>query len=119
MTTKAVKNRKNGKSIATVKKEVKEKLTQKAIELKAQSLHIGKVIPDPMQPRKTFNETSLKELSESIKKYGVLQPIAVRKSGSDYVIVMGERRYRASKLAGMKTIPCIVREYKSNDILEI
>ena len=119
MTTKAVKNRKNGKSIVTVKKEVKEKLTQKAIELKVQSLHIGKVIPDPMQPRKTFNETSLKELSESIKKHGVLQPIAVRKSGSDYVIVMGERRYRASKLAGMKTIPCIVREYKSNDILEI
>ncbi len=119
MTTKAVKTRKNGKAIATVKKEDKEKLTQKGIELKVQNLDIGKIIPDPMQPRKTFNETSLKEISESIKKHGVLQPITVRKSGSDYVIVMGERRYRASKLASRKTIPCIIREYNNNDVLEI
>src|SRR3546814_13973039 len=73
---------------------VKAKLTQKAIELKIQNLDIGKIIPDPMQPRKTFNETSLKELSESIKKHGVLQPITVRKSGSDYVIVMGRSEER-------------------------
>ena len=119
MTTKAVKTRKNGKANATVRKEVKEKLTQKAVELKIQNLNIEKVIPDPMQPRKTFKETSLKELSESIKKHGVLQPITVRKSGSDYVIVMGERRYRASKLANKKTIPCIIREYNNNDVLEI
>ncbi|MBQ0769193.1 MAG: ParB/RepB/Spo0J family partition protein [Bizionia sp.] len=119
MTTKAVKTRKNGKAIATVKEEVKEKLTQSAIGLRVQNLDIEKVIPDPMQPRKTFNELLLQELSESIKKHGVLQPITVRKSGNEHIIVMGERRYRASKLAGMKTIPCIVREYKSNDILEI
>lgn len=119
MTTKAVKNRKNGKAIATVKKEFKEKLTQKVIELKIQNLDIGKIIPDPMQPRKTFNENSLKDLSESIKKHGLLQPITVRKSGSDYVIVIGERRYRASKLASKKTIPCIIRKYDNNDVLEI
>jgi ParB family chromosome partitioning protein len=119
MTTKVVKTRKNGKANATVRKEVKEKLTKKAIELKIQNLNIEKVIPDPMQPRKTFNETLLKELSESIKKHGVLQPITVRKSGSEYAIVMGERRYRASKLADKKTIPCVVREYENNDILEI
>lgn len=119
MTTKAVKTRRNGKANATVKKQVKEKLTQSAIVLRIQNLNIEKVIPDPMQPRKTFNELLLMELSESIKKHGVLQPITVRKSGNEYIIVMGERRYRASKLAGMKTIPCIVREYKSNDILEI
>jgi ParB family chromosome partitioning protein len=119
MTTKAVKTRKNGKANATVKKNVKEKLTQNAIGLQIQNLNIEKVIPDPMQPRKTFNERFLEELSESIKKHGVLQPITVRKSGSEHIIVMGERRYRASKLAGMKTIPCIIREYESNDILEI
>ncbi|MDR5591687.1 ParB/RepB/Spo0J family partition protein [Christiangramia sp. SM2212] len=119
MTTIAVKTRRNGKANATVKKQVKEKLTQSAIVLRIQNLNIEKVIPDPMQPRKTFNELLLMELSESIKKHGVLQPITVRKSGNEYIIVMGERRYRASKLAGMKTIPCIVREYKSNDILEI
>ena len=119
MTTKASTTSKNGKAIATVKMEVKEKLTQKAIELKIQNLDIGKVIPDPMQPRKTFNEASLKELSLSIEKHGVLQPITVRKSGSEYCIVMGERRYHASKLAGKNTIPCIVRKYTNNDILEI
>ena len=119
MTTKAVKTRRNGKANATVKKEVKEKLTQNAIGLRVQNLNIDKVIPDPMQPRKTFNELLLQELSESIKKHGVLQPITVRKFGNEHIIVMGERRYRASKLVDMKTIPCIVREYKSNDILEI
>jgi ParB/RepB/Spo0J family partition protein len=57
----------------------------------------------------------LKQFSESIEKHGVLKPITVRKSGKDFTIVMGERRYRASKLAGKKTIPCIVRTHKDND----
>ena len=119
MTTKASTTRRNGSSSAAVRKEVKEKLTQKAIGLQVQNLSIEKVIPDPMQPRKTFNESLLNGLSESIKKHGVLQPITVRKSGSEFVIVMGERRYRASKLANKKTIPCIVREYRNNDVLEV
>ena len=119
MTTKASTTRKSGKKITAAKKEVKEKLTQKAIGLQIENLSIAKVIPDPMQPRKTFNEDALKQLSESIKKHGVLQPITVRKSGNDFIIVLGERRYRASKLANKKSIPCIVREYKNNDVLEI
>ncbi len=119
MTTKASSTRKGGKTTRTTKKEVKEKLTKKAIGLEISNLSIGRIIPDPMQPRKTFNEMFLKELSESINKHGLLQPITVRKSGNDYIIVMGERRYRASKLAGKKTIPCIVREYENNDILEV
>ena len=119
MTTKASTTSRNGKASTAVKKEVKERLTQKAIGLQIQNLSIDKVIPDPMQPRKTFNEALLKQLSESIKKHGVLQPITVRKSGKEYVIVMGERRFRASKLASKKTIPCIVRTYKNNDVLEV
>jgi ParB family chromosome partitioning protein len=119
MTTKAIKNGKNGKANVTVRKEVKEKLTQKTMELKVKNLDIGQIIPDPRQPRKTFNETSLKELSESIQKHGVLQPITVRKSENNYMIVMGERRYRASKLAGKRTVPCIIGEYNNNDVLEI
>ncbi len=119
MTTKASTTSRNGKSSTTVKKEVKEKLTQRAIGLQIQNLSIDKVIPDPMQPRKTFNEALLQQLSGSIKKHGVLQPITVRKSGKEYVIVMGERRFRASKLASKKTIPCIVRTYKNNDVLEV
>ena len=77
MTTKVVNARRNGKANATVKKEVKEKLTQKAIGFQIQNLNIEKIIPDPMQPRKTFNESLLNGLSESIKKHGVLQPITV------------------------------------------
>ena len=80
---------------------------------------MGKIKPDPEQPRKTFNEDALKQLSESIEKHGVLQPITVRQLNDHYVIVMGERRYRASNLAGKKTIPCIVRTYKNNDVLEV
>lgn len=84
-----------------------------------QNLQIGKVKVDPNQPRKTFNEDSLNELAGSIKTYGVLQPITVRKSGKEFVIVMGERRYRASIIAGRKTIPAIVREFKDDEIMEI
>lgn len=119
MTTTASTTSKNGKAKTTVKNEVKKKLTQRAIGLQVQELSIGRIIPDPMQPRKSFNEEALKQLSESIEEHGVLQPITVRKSGKDYIIVMGERRYRASKLAKKKTIPSIVREYDNNDVLEI
>ena len=119
MTTKASTTCRNGKARTAVKKEVKERLTQKAIGLQVQNLSIDKVIPDLKQPRKTFNEASLQQLSESIKKHGVLQPITVRKSEKEYIIVMGERRFRASKLASKKTIPCIVRTYKNNDVLEV
>ncbi len=119
MTTKASSARKVGKTTAIVKKEVKEKLTKQAIGLEILNLSIEKIVADPMQPRKTYNEILLKGLSESIEKHGVLQPITVRKSGNDYIIVMGERRYRASKLAGKRTIPCIVREYENNEVLEV
>lgn len=119
MTTKASTTRKNGKATATVKNEVKKKLTQNAIGLQVQELSIERIIPDAMQPRKSFNEEALKQLSESIREHGVLQPITVRKSEKDYVIVMGERRYRASKLAKKTTIPCIVRDFENNNILEI
>ncbi|XMO85008.1 ParB/RepB/Spo0J family partition protein [Algibacter sp. AS12] len=119
MTTTASITSKNGKAKTIVKNEVKKKLTQSAIGLQVQELSIGRIIPDPMQPRKTFNEEALRQLSESIQEHGVLQPITVRKSGKDYIIVMGERRFRASKLAKKKTIPSIIREYNNNDVLEI
>ncbi|MCB4799363.1 MULTISPECIES: ParB/RepB/Spo0J family partition protein [Flavobacteriaceae] len=119
MTTTASITSKNGKAKTIVKNEVKKKLTQSAIGLQVQELSIGRIIPDPMQPRKSFNEEALRQLSESIQEHGVLQPITVRKSGKDYIIVMGERRFRASKLAKKKTIPSIIREYNNNDVLEI
>lgn len=116
MTTKASTTKKRSRTKVAAKKEVNGKNVK---ALKIENLPIAKVNPDPMQPRKTFDEKLLEQLSESIEKHGVLQPITVRKSKKDYIIVMGERRYRASKLAGKKTIPCIVRTYKDDDVLEV
>ncbi len=115
MTTKASTTRKRSRT----KGSTASKMNGKSTGLQVQNLTIGKVKPDPKQPRKTFNEMLLQQLSESIKKHGVLQPITVRKSGNEFIIVMGERRYRASKLAGKNTIPCIVRTYENNDVLEV
>ena len=71
------------------------------------------------QPRKNFDPTALKEMAESIKQYGVIQPILVCPKKDRYMIVAGERRFRASKLAGLKKIPAVVRDYTSQQIQEI
>lgn len=116
MTTKASTTKKRSRTKVATNKEVNGKKTS---ALQIQNLAIGKIKPDPEQPRKTFDEKLLNQLSESIQKHGVLQPITVRQLNGHYIIVMGERRYRASKLAGKKTIPSIVRTYENNDILEV
>src|SRR5690606_6014662 len=114
---------KSTKNIAGRKKAApnapKSVTTRKLSILQVQDLEMDKVIPDPDQPRKTFDEESLRSLSESIAQHGVLQPITVRKSDKGFIIVMGERRYRASKLAKQQTIPAIIREYSGNDVLEV
>lgn len=116
MTTKASTTRKRRRTSTTVKKEVNGK---KVPVLQIENISIGKIKPDPKQPRKTFDEKQLQQLSDSIKEFGVLQPITVRKSGNDFIIVMGERRFRASKLANKKTIPSIVRSYENDEVLEV
>lgn len=83
------------------------------------SLPIASIVTNPDQPRKSFNETQLSELSDSIKQNGVLQPILVRKKGDKYEIVAGERRYQASKLAGLKEIPAIVREIDDAEVFQL
>ena len=77
------------------------------------------VEPNRDQPRKEFNESELQELAESIRIHGVIQPLIVTKKGDRYQIVAGERRWRASKLAGLKEIPVIVREYSEQTISEV
>lgn len=74
---------------------------------------------DPNQPRRTFNEEKLKQLAESIKKKGVLQPILVRPNGEGYIIIAGERRFRASSMAGLLTVPCIIRECDDAEAFQI
>lgn len=75
--------------------------------------------PNPYQPRTIFTDESLKELSSSIKEHGVFQPIIVKRSIKGYEIIAGERRYRASKLAGLETIPAIVRDFTDEQMMEI
>lgn len=88
--------------------EQKEELLENNENLK--SLKITEVEPNRDQPRKTFNQESLEELAESIKTYGVIQPIVVSKKEGYYSIVAGERRWRAAKIAGLEEIPAIIRE---------
>ena len=83
-------------------------------------IEIDKLIANPNQPRKTFNQTALEELATSIKTHGVIQPLIVndQKDGT-YLIIAGERRFRASKIAGIKKIPCIIKDYSEKQIKEI
>lgn len=75
--------------------------------------------PNGEQPRKKFDEEALQELADSIKEYGVLQPLLVKKTGDTYQIIAGERRWRAAKLAGLKEVPVIIREYDRQQSVEI
>ena len=82
-------------------------------------IEISKIDVNPNQPRKNFDATALKELSDSIKEHGVIQPIILATRGNRYIVVAGERRFRASKMAGLKSIPAVVRDYNDQQIQEI
>jgi ParB family chromosome partitioning protein len=83
------------------------------------SIPIEEIRPNPYQPRKDFNEEALKELCESIKVHGVVQPIIVKKSIKGYELIAGERRTKASKMAGLTHIPAIIREFNDEEMMEI
>ncbi len=100
--------------------KVVEKIVEKVVEKKVETLvSITEVEPNRQQPRREFNEDSLMELAESIKQHGVLQPLLVQKREGYYEIIAGERRWRASKLAGVKKIPVIIKDYSEQEIVEI
>ena len=82
-------------------------------------IDVRDIFANPNQPRKVFDETALKELADSISKHGVIMPIIVNKSGDRYMIIAGERRFRASKLAGLSKVPVIVKTYNERQIKEI
>ena len=98
-------------------KKTKEKEVK--IEKPDSIVDINKVEPNREQPRKNFDEDALLELSESIKQFGLLQPILVQDIKTYYEIIAGERRWRASKLAGLKEVPVIIRNYTEQEIVEI
>jgi len=83
------------------------------------NINLSEIRSNPYQPRKTFDEEALKELSESIKNYGVFQPIIVKKSIKGYDLIAGERRVRASKMAGLQTVPAIVKDFSDELMREI
>ena len=102
--------------------EVKKDASGKIEEINGErvvDIDIKLIDVNPNQPRKNFDPTALKELADSIKLHGVIQPIIVNQTGSRYIIVAGERRFRASKLAGLKTIPAIVKNYTEQQVKEI
>jgi len=90
-------------------------------ERKALGIHeieLDKIVPNEYQPRKTFLDDSLKELASSIKEHGVIQPIIVHRIGTNYGLIAGERRWRASRLAGLKTITALVKEATKRELIE-
>lgn len=94
-------------------------IMENATESDIKELPVNEIRPNPYQPRKTFNQEALDELAESIKNYGVFQPIIVKKSIKGYDLVAGERRLRASKLAGLTTIPAIIKDFSDSQMREI
>jgi ParB family chromosome partitioning protein len=84
-----------------------------------QEIEIARIDPNPEQPRREFDQASLEQLARSIAEHGVLQPVVVRRAGSRYELVMGERRFRASQLAGRPTIPAVIADVAPADRLEL
>ena len=106
----------NAMGEAKVKKDTKQETVEKGPET---IVKITKVEPNREQPRKNFDEDALQELADSIKQFGLLQPILVQDRKDYYEIIAGERRWRAAKLAGLKEVPVIIRNYTEQEIVEI
>ncbi|MBS9768838.1 MAG: ParB/RepB/Spo0J family partition protein [Flavobacteriaceae bacterium] len=84
-----------------------------------QEIPIAQIVPNPNQPRTSFDDEALAELAQSIKELGIVQPLTVRKVGNQYQIIAGERRYRASKLAGLTQVPAYIRDVDDEQVLEL
>ena len=121
---------KNGEKVKTTVKKENTSVETTEISVKSKDSHgednksvltvkISKVEPNRSQPRKQFDEDALLELSESIKQYGVLQPLLVSDKKDYYEIIAGERRWRAAKMAGLKEIPVLVKEFTDQEMVEI
>ena len=98
----------------TIEKEIVEDSKKDVTSIK-----IAEIRANPYQPRKYFNEESLQELAQSIKEYGIVQPVIVKKSIKGYELIAGERRTRAAKLAGLEEIPAIIKDFTDQEMMEI
>ncbi|MBQ7466819.1 MAG: ParB/RepB/Spo0J family partition protein [Clostridia bacterium] len=109
-------------------KKTENKITQPSVEEikendkpgdKVYQIEIGLIDRNEEQPRKIFDEKALKELAVSIKQHGIIQPLILQKNGERYIIVAGERRFRAARIAGLKAVPAIVKDYNKREVSEI
>lgn len=118
----AVKKKGLGKGLDSLipdNKSVKIEKPEPELKVGEQMMKINMVEPNREQPRKKFEEDALLELADSIKQFGILQPLLVRKRKDYYEIIAGERRWRAAKIAGLKEVPVIVKDYTEQEIIEI
>ena len=98
-----------------VKKVVKERQAGENVG----ELAVKNLVPNPCQPRHTFDEKALEELTQSVQESGIIQPLIVRKKGRSYEIVAGERRWRAAKAAGLVKVPVVIRDYDDATMMEV
>lgn len=108
-----------GKGLSALFTDNEENIRVDTSGVPAEEIEITLIDRNPNQPRKTFKEETLKEMATSIASYGVLQPLLLIKNGDRYLIIAGERRFRAALMAGLKTVPAIVREFTDQQIQEI
>lgn len=107
------------RGISELLANVEDAREDKATGEKIVKMPLSRISPNPNQPRKTFSEESLDELAQSISEHGIIQPLVVKKSGNDYIIVAGERRYRAAIKCKLKTVPVIIRNLDERSTREI
>ncbi len=107
-------------SVYDDEEDVKENVSRETLSNAVNEIDINEIIANPNQPRKHFDEDALNDLAKSIKVHGVIQPIVInKKQDGKYLIIAGERRWRASKIAGLKTIPAYIRDFTDKQIKEI
>ena len=99
--------------------KIEEKIITETPKEEIKKVSLDELRSNPYQPRQNFDETALNELAASIKEHGVFQPIIIKKSIKGYEIIAGERRVKASKLAGLKEIPAIIRDFSDSEMMEI
>ena len=112
----------NGKVNAEKKPVVKEVIKEVIKEVKVPAdtmMKISDIEPNREQPRKNFDKEALEELADSIRQFGIIQPIVVQKKDDYYEIIAGERRWRAAKLAKVKEVPVVIKEYTKQEVMEI
>ncbi|MDF2842627.1 MAG: spo0J [Herbinix sp.] len=103
-----------------IPEQIVNKNEEKSEDVSRETLvHISQIEPNKSQPRKKFDEDTLQELADSIKQYGVIQPLILQKREKFYEIIAGERRWRAARMAGLKEVPAIIKDYSPQEIVEI